>query len=248
MWNPSTDPRSDAANAAMARPTAARVPAERLAVSPRYQGPERRARSGLPGLMAALLDEIDHGLLLVRPCGQVLHANHPARLTLQGEHPLQLLGGRLRALRPQDVGPLHQALGTAAQQGRRQLLMLGTAPHRVGVSVLPGPAVVDGPTTTEGGQGAALVMLGRLALGHPLQVTAYAQLHRLSYHEARVLAGLCEGLDPTEIAKRHAVKIATVRTQIAQIRAKTQTDSIRSLVQEVARLPPVTGALRSPLA
>ena len=59
-----------------------------------------------------------------------------------------------------------------------------------------------------------------------------------------MLTGLCDGLSPAELAELHGVAISTVRSQIANIRAKTRTGNIRDLIQQVAVLPPLVGALR----
>ncbi len=78
-----------------------------------------------------------------------------------------------------------------------------------------------------------------------MSVQGFARAHRLSPGEEQVLSGLCAGQTPMEVAASHGVAISTVRTQIANIRAKTGTDSIRDLIQQVAVLPPLVGALRS---
>ncbi len=54
---------------------------------------------------------------------------------------------------------------------------------------------------------------------------------------------LCDGRQPIEIAEAQRVAIATVRTQIASIRIKTDTTTIGELIQRVARLPPIRSAL-----
>jgi hypothetical protein len=59
-----------------------------------------------------------------------------------------------------------------------------------------------------------------------------------------VLIALCDGASPSDIAQANGVAISTVRTQIANIRAKTGSDSIRSLIHQVAVLPPLVGTLR----
>lgn len=203
-----------------------------------YQGPERRGGSAaLTRLLALVLDEIDYGLMLVADDQQVLHANHAARSELRDQHPLQLLGRGLRARLPQDVAPLHEALQQARQRGLRRLLSLGEAGARVGLSVVPlGGLGGTDPVT--------LLVLGKREVCGSLSVHGFAREHRLSPSEEQVLRGLCEGDSPLEIAERHGVKIATVRTQIANIRAKTGAESIRDLVQRVAVLPPMVGALR----
>jgi DNA-binding CsgD family transcriptional regulator len=76
----------------------------------------------------------------------------------------------------------------------------------------------------------------------------FARSHDLTLAETRVLEALSEGLQPNDIAARHGVGISTVRSQIGSIRSKTRSDSIGALVRQVAVLPPLVGALRSPAA
>jgi DNA-binding CsgD family transcriptional regulator len=208
-----------------------------------YAGPERRQASfTLASLLAHVLDEIDYGVLLMADARHVLHVNHAARGELGETHPLQLLGGELRARQAKDVAALHDAVHDATHRGLRRLLSLGEGAQRIGVSVVPlgWPAVAD-----DGAPGGALLMLGRRQVCGTLSIHGYARAHGLSEGEERVLRALCDGMTPNEIARQHRVKIATVRTQIAHIRAKTDTPGIRELVQSVAVLPPMMGVLRS---
>lgn len=231
MWNLSAPPATVAP--ATARP---------LPASP-YAGPERRRNNRAPHLLAAMLDEVDHALLLLQAGGRVLHANHLAQAELRGQHPLCLQAQQLHVRHAHDAAPLQAALRDAAERGLRKLLMLGEAGRRCGLSVVP-LASPPGGAAEPGGGATVLLMLGRPEQPSPLPLQAYARAHHLSGGEEQVLRALCEGISPAEIAARHGVKISTVRTQISQIRAKTQTDSIRELLQQVARLPPMVGALR----
>jgi DNA-binding CsgD family transcriptional regulator len=227
-----------AAQAAPQRPVSPAIELPPGRLQP-YPGPERRrGTAALARLMMQMLDEVDYGLLLLGDNHRVLHANHAARAGLAAPlHPLQLVGHELRARLAKDVLPLHQALEAAASRGLRRLLTLGEGPQRAGAAIVPLGA---GP----GGSSATLMVLGRREVCGGLSVHGFAREHRLSPSEELVLGSLCEGCCPNEIARRHGVKIATVRTQIANIRAKTGTDSIRDLVQLVAVLPPMVGALR----
>jgi DNA-binding CsgD family transcriptional regulator len=182
------------------------------------------------------VDEVDYGLLLLSADRQVLHVNQAARQALRGEHPLVLLGGELRARSSHDAAPLLDALRLAAERGLRHLLSLGEGGRRVHLSVVPLGAA--------GADAGVLVVLGRRQVSGVLAVQCFARAHRLSTVEEQVLHALCEGLAPSQIAADHGVKIATVRTQISSIRAKTGTSTIRDLVQMVARLPPLVGVLR----
>jgi DNA-binding CsgD family transcriptional regulator len=223
-------------------PPAGHAPAARaLGQALGYRGPERRGGAALMArLMTQMLDEIDYGLLLLGDGHHVLHANHAARASLNAQHPLQLLGQELRARLAKDVAPLHMALH-GARRGLRKLLTVGEGGQRAGIAVVPLPG--DGGQSGFGEQ-ATLLVLGRREVAGGLSVQGFAREHRLSPSEAQVLQALCEGCCPNEIAERHGVKIATVRTQIANIRAKTGAESIRDLVQQVAVLPPMVGTLR----
>jgi len=205
-----------------------------------YHGPERRSAVALGWRwLAAALDEIDYGVLLLDEDAQLLHVNRAARAELDAGHPLQLLGRELRAREPRDVAPLHAAIHGAQQRGLRRLLTLGEGAHQAGVSVVPLPALGSDDL------GATLVILGRRQVGAELALQGFAHSHRLTPGETRVLAGLCRGETPNAIAASHGVMISTVRAQIGSIRQKTGAPSIRALLRQVAVLPPLMGVLLS---
>ena len=207
-----------------------------------YRGPERRRRpSPLSGLLAAMLDEIDYGMLLVADGLHLLHANHVARAELDAEHPLQVLGRELRARQPHDVAPLHGALTDACRRRLRRLVTLGDGSQRVCLAVVPIPVPGDATPTS------ALVMLGKRQVCQQLSVEAFARAHALTPVETLVLKALCSGTRPGEIALQHSVALSTVRSQVGSIRAKTGAQTIGALVRMVALLPPMVGALRRSL-
>lgn len=189
---------------------------------------------------AHMLDEVDYGMLLLSPEGDILYSNHVARLELDGRHPLQVCGTVLRAIRPEDVAPLMDALA-AAQRGLRRLLTVGEGEQRIGVSVVPLRDPADARHMT-------LVLLGKRQVCERLSVQGFARAVGLTPAETRVLEQLCCGIKPTEVAKSQQVAVSTVRTQIGSIRAKTGAGSIRELVRQVAVLPPLVGALRGSAA
>lgn len=200
-----------------------------------YSGPERRAASLGPWRwLAAALDEIDYGIVLLGADSRVRHANQAARDELDEQHPLVLLHGELRARRGADAQALLAALHEARQRGLRRLLTLGDGAQQASVSVVP-----------LGVPGATLVIIGKRQVGAELAVQGFARLHGLTGSEARVLARLVAGACPAAIAEEHGVALSTVRTQIGSIRLKTGAASIRALVEQVARLPPMMGRLRS---
>ncbi len=204
------------------------------ALATRYNGPERRAApSPVSRWMTMMLDEIDYGMLLLTDDAEVVHVNFTARQELDAGHPLQLQGRQLRARHQQDLARLQDALAHAGKRGLRRLLTLGEGRERVTLSVIPL------------GAASTLVVMGKRHLSERLTVQLFAQQYRLTAAETRVLEALCEGHKPGEVAELNEVKLATVRTQIGSIRAKTGAANIRELVRLVAMLPPMVQALRA---
>jgi DNA-binding CsgD family transcriptional regulator len=197
-----------------------------------YSGPERRIQRDW---FAATLDELDYGMLLLNDTQQVVHVNHAARVELDGDHPLQLLGHELRARHPHDIPALQAALQNAAQRGLRKLLTLGAGASRLSASVVPL------------GDAMTLLILSKRQVCESLSVQGFARAHGLTPAETRVLVELCQGVPPGEIAAELGVGIATVRSQIGSIRQKTGAASIRNLVRQVAVLPPLMSVLRHAL-
>ena len=210
------------------------------AAGAQYLGPERRTRAAQqPQWAPAMLDELDYGILLLGPDRQLMLMNHAARAELDTEHPLQVLGRELRAREPQDVAALHEALVAASNKGLRRLLALGSGEHRVSLAVVP----LERGSSAQG-EFASMVTLGKRRVCEKLSVQWFAQAHALTPAEARVLEALCCGLSPRAAALQQGVGLATVRTQVGNIRAKTHARDIRSVVQQVALLPPMVSSLR----
>jgi DNA-binding CsgD family transcriptional regulator len=191
-------------------------------------------------LLPRLLDEIDYGLMLVEAeTGRLLLSNRAARLECAAGRTLRSTGERLLASRGCDALPLAQAFADAAR-GRRTLLTLGADDERLTLAMVP--------LALDEGRAGALVIVGRRQLCETLSVQMFARRHGLTSAEVHVLQALCDGLPPAEIAAQFGVKLATVRTQVAAIRSKTDAASIRELVRRVASLPPIVPALRDVLA
>lgn len=193
------------------------------------------ARSPHPWLAAAL-DEIDYGLVLLGSDGRVAQVNHAARAELDAGHALQLHRGELRTRLPADAPVLNEALHAARRRALRRMIVLGEGAQRTSVAVVP----LHSPD----GNDATLVMFGKRSVCETLSVHGFARCHGLTAAETRVLVELCQGTPPGQIANALGVAISTIRTQIGNVRLKTGAPSIRALVRQVAVLPPLVGALR----
>lgn len=194
-------------------------------------------------LLWRVLDEIDYGLILVTPEGQLQHANHLARYELARATLLSVvepesrignraLKGRLQSASVIATVDLLRGVSAAAR-GRRQMLTLRHGTESLTLACVPLFQPYEGVCTS------VLLMLARQNETANLALGFFARNHKLSSTEENVLRGLCNGLQINEIAIAHGVAESTVRTQVRALRDKTQCNSIRLLVQQVAALPPV---------
>ncbi|WP_130482260.1 helix-turn-helix transcriptional regulator [Sphaerotilus mobilis] len=194
----------------------------------------------LQSLVTQALDELDYGMAIVNRQGRLMLANHCARRLFERPDGVCLLQlDRPVARHPAREEPLARAIQAAAQQGRRGLVAVGDDKRPQSVAVVPlGGLPVQG----------VLLVFGKAQMCEALSVDHYARVHGLTHAEGMVLAALCDGDTPAEVATRFGVAVSTVRTQISAIRQKTRCGSIRELVRRVAVLPPIVPALgRAPL-
>jgi len=195
-------------------------------------------------LATSLLEQLDHGVLLLGEHGRVLYANRVALRECALHGALRLQNGWLQALRQCDAEPLARALA-GATRGLRKLLHFGGAENCLALVVMPLTTLTTLTTAAatwgEGGRstGITLALLAKRSGTEPLNIELYAQAHGLTTAERAVLKGLSRGLSPSALARSHGVGLATVRTHIMNIRAKTRTRSIRDLLDVINNLPPV---------
>jgi DNA-binding CsgD family transcriptional regulator len=192
-------------------------------------------------LLMRVLDEIDYGMVLVTAGGALRYANQLALKEMQGDGPLNLAQGQLRANQGTDQSQLQLALADAVR-GRRRLISLGHNGNALSVAVLPMTADDE---VDETGEPLALLTFGKRQPCETLTIDFFARSQGLTGAEGRVLQALCNGAKPKEIAAQCAVAISTVRSHICSIRVKTQTANIRELIDRVAVLPPITPAMKA---
>ncbi|URI05752.1 helix-turn-helix transcriptional regulator [Aquincola tertiaricarbonis] len=176
-------------------------------------------------LLAAALDQLDCGLVVLDERLALLHANRHGRQRL-----LMPAGDLSVRLLPE----LMQRASQALLLGRRSLHALAGSPQDA-VAVLPLPG-------QEGGSAGVLLVASRGGICSAVTLGLYAQQHRLTLAETQVLQALAGGASPDQIARQHGVAPCTTRTHISSIRQKTGSASITALLRHVAGLPPV-GAL-----
>lgn len=191
------------------------------------------------GLLAALLDEFDLGVIVCDAHARLRLANQAGWRELDAGRWLLLDGSEVLApCQPQ----LRLALRQAAASGRRELLALDSSAQRRLVYVLPLAAGSGGGGLP--GAGHAALLLGREPRCSDLAAQLLARQFGLTAAERDVLLALCEGDGAASIARRRSVALSTVRTQIASLRSKLGVASIAGAVALLATMPPLAGALR----
>lgn len=208
-----------------------------------------RSKAILGGLVDAaasgwsvFMDELAHGVLLASLKGQVLHANQAARHELARKRVLSVTEGHLHTTDAAQAKVLGQALAKA-ETGRRSLIALRTpARQRVSIAVVP----LRGERPQLMGQVA--LVFSRHSVCDAVMLCFFARTHGLTPSEEQVLGILCQGYSAPEIAQQLDVAVSTVRSHVRSMCAKTQSNGVRALVNQVAVLPPIGAAqLHDPL-
>lgn len=183
--------------------------------------------------LAAMVDELAHGVLLTTLDARLLHANQAARQELVRGGAIGLWdGGFVQACRPESDRELQLAIGQSAL-GKRSL---------VNLEAMEGPAlsVAVVPLKPAFGDPARCALLfSRRSVCDVLMLGFFARFHGLTPAEEQVLAVMCEGISAPHAAKRLNVAVSTIRTHVRSICAKTRTSSVRELARRVAVLPPI---------
>jgi DNA-binding CsgD family transcriptional regulator len=189
-----------------------------------------------PSLAEMLLDAMDYPVMLLSAQLRVLVDNRAARqLALQGAG-LHLHLGQLHMARPDDQRLLQRAVDAAIHRQLRGLVSLHPLDEQAETAaVLPMNTPDFGP--------AALLIWRRSQLCEALSLDAFVRDKGISPTEARVLQGLCEGHSLEGLARAHRVSLSTVRTQAGALRAKTGVHDLRTLIRQVAVLPPLVPVL-----
>lgn len=211
----------------------------------RFQPFQAEAAQHLPtpdalqaSMMARVLDEIDHGLVLVDLTGRILHANHPARRELAAARALRSVDGMLCTGDPLWQPRLRQALKDA-ERDCRSIVELEHAGETLSLAFIP-LAALPGSDAID----TVLIMCSRRAGCEMLTMQMFARAKRLTKAEQSVLEQLCAGQRAEEIAGLQGIRLSTVRTHIKNVRQKTGSSSIREVVHRVSRMPQIVSALR----
>jgi DNA-binding CsgD family transcriptional regulator len=180
-------------------------------------------------LLVEGLDHLAHGVALLGVDSSVHYANQAARALFR-QAGWQCDERQLRSPRTGEGEAWRSALRQVVQQGRRQLYELACDQALHYIALAP---------VTAGGRTLIFVTCGRRELCGQPELQMYATRRGLTGAENQVLVKLADGLKPAQIAQAHGVALSTVLTQVAAVRSKTMSASIRHLLGTLSRLPPL---------
>ena len=214
------------------------------AVSPGLPpAPQRRRPLALPApeLLAAALDQLDTGVLLLDGTGFVLLANDAARLEISEGGVLALdQAGQVHVGSAASLKALRSAIVAAVGEHLRQLLTLRAGCHSLTVAVQPLRVPGHAPL--------AMVLLQRRALCPDVVIEMLAGRHALTLAERRLLTGLLAGQRIADVAAANGVQVSTVRSQATALRQKFGVRRLEDLTRIAAELPPMAPALQGMFA
>jgi DNA-binding CsgD family transcriptional regulator len=183
---------------------------------------------GLAPLLAGL-DGLAHGVAVMDALGRIKYANAAARMVMTalgwGDD-----GQDEWSISPAPARQWADALNRVCQRGLRELLQLPQGDDCRYAALTPVSAQ---------GECFAFITFGRSELCGPVELQMFSQHCGLTLAEGMVLRQLCRGLTAVQIAKAHGVATCTVLTQIAAIRNKTLSKSVRELLDSLSRMPPL---------
>jgi DNA-binding CsgD family transcriptional regulator len=134
--------------------------------------------------------------------------------------------------------------GTGSGESTVAVMPLFDSPHPVAGPFAVAVAAAEGVAQIPAEPCYALLVFPKRHLCDTTTITLFARERGLTGTEGQVLAMLCKGLRPSEIATSHGVQVCTVRSQLRSIRQKTASDSVRELVEKVSVLPPMARYLQ----
>jgi DNA-binding CsgD family transcriptional regulator len=193
----------------------------------------------LPGWSVALLNQIAAGLFLLDGQGRLIHANTAGRAMLDKRDGLLLRHGRVGAVdrgAADRLDAILRACVTGRTRGGEMRL-----PRALGYWLLSACPLADAATMFDAvGQCRAWIWVSAPDAHRSDLQRRLEMVFGLTAAEQRVAAAMLAGLTTAEIADRHGVSLATIRSQVqaifARMGVRRQAGMIR-LLAEVSALP-----------
>ena len=186
------------------------------------------APEGLAQTIVTVLDAVSTAAFVLNDSGRVLALTSAARRLLGPQDALRLVNDRLEA---------SAASGLQLHQLMKRVLQDADAEARTVLESDAGPLLLEATrliaTSAAPPQPWVLLLIARRQKAHEPLEARIRTAFRLTAAEADVGSALCDGLSPEEIARRRGVSIGTVRVQLRELFAKTDTQRQSQLVSRL---------------
>jgi len=185
---------------------------------------------------SAALDRLTIATIVVAADGTVLSSNAAADRLFQAADAIQSVNGRLRSRRQPDIlsRMIHScAFPTVSVKAPGGMLTL-PRPQRLPLSLLVGPLNATYPAIGHE-RPAAIIFAHDPEIAEQTDEAALCALYNLTGAEARLAAALAAGERLQAFADRRGISLATVKTQLRQVLAKTGTGRQADLVANLTR-------------
>ncbi|OHB26328.1 helix-turn-helix transcriptional regulator [Phenylobacterium kunshanense] len=171
------------------------------------------------------LDKLDTGVLMVDGTGRVIQASSMAERLLRENAEMAVVGGRLALRTPAQHNKLLSLVRGAVDTARGRIAEPGVTlsiprPHRMPLALEVAP--LREAVSTFGAQRPAVLVFIRDPEA-PISVARLRELFGLTRTEGVVAAALGQGASLEEIAATIGIGLATVRSHLKRILAKTST-------------------------
>ncbi len=195
-----------------------------------------RSMSGVRGGPDEVVDRSAAGLFVLEPGGVVRHINAAGHRLIERTRGVSVRRDRLVCAAHGATQRLHAMIGRAGDPDLRVGGSLGLAAsggERLWVEVAP---LTAGHAWAFAAGPAVLVSITDQAAGRAVSESMLRDLYDLTPAEIRVAATLFAGLEPARAAEHLGVGLATVRTHLLHIYAKTETTGQSDLCRLLGRL------------
>ena len=212
--------------------------AHHLAIARRAHETHLRLAGGIDTWMG-IYDQLALGALVVREDAWLLHANDTARYLLTEGNGLALADAHVRAADPRDDARLQDAIARAAASadGHPDATFIAVARQaKPPLSVVTVPSSDRGARSLEGRLPVMLVVIDPASTVMPAVGTLRA-LYGFTAREAEFALSLMQGLSVEHAAAALGVSMATARTFLSQIAAKTSCHSQGELMVRLLATP-----------
>jgi DNA-binding CsgD family transcriptional regulator len=193
------------------------------------------------------LDRAPWGVFVLDAKGQVIYFNRQAQGFLAEEGGLNLVGRRLAAHRPADARRLDQLVALAAAPNAEDCsggsMALATPSRHRPLALVAHPLRGE-PAALFPRTSAVVVAVTDLDACVSLPEKELRELFGLTRAESRVALELWDCLDPALVANRLGVALPTVRTHLAHIFDKTETNGQVALNGLLSRIGTTMGSTR----